>query len=204
MEMKTCGEFIRERRAERGLSQQQLASALHVTREAVSKWENGRGFPDVSLLPPLAEALDVSVSELLLARRGEPDGEAIYNWIYLTERERELQRKNSAWLLLAVGALIAAHFLSGGWLTVPLCLLAPALPIALALKGSFSLGSIVLSSFGCCLSVQVSQLLSIRRRVLAGDWPGLGDTIAVSVAIGVVLAVVTLGINALLLSTRKK
>ena len=91
MEMKTCGEFIRERRAERGLSQQQLASALHVTREAVSKWENGRGFPDVSLLPPLAEALDVSVSELLLARRGEPDGEAIYNWIYLTERERELQ-----------------------------------------------------------------------------------------------------------------
>ena len=73
MDMEKCGAFIRTRRTEQGLSQQELAKLLHVTREAVSKWENGRGFPDVSLLQKLAETLGVSVSELLLGEAGERD-----------------------------------------------------------------------------------------------------------------------------------
>ena len=41
MDMEKCGAFIRACRTEQGLSQQELAARLHVTREAVSKWENG-------------------------------------------------------------------------------------------------------------------------------------------------------------------
>jgi len=62
------GSFIAGRRTELGMTQTELAEKLHVTNKAISKWETGKGFPDVSLLEPLAEALQVSVTELM---RGE-------------------------------------------------------------------------------------------------------------------------------------
>lgn len=59
------GETIRHLRAQRRMTQEQLAETLGVTGKAVSKWETGRGFPDMSLLEPLARALRISVPELL-------------------------------------------------------------------------------------------------------------------------------------------
>ena len=59
------GAVIRALRESKGLTQEALAAKLHVSGKAVSKWETGRGFPDISLLEPLAAALDVSVMELL-------------------------------------------------------------------------------------------------------------------------------------------
>ena len=56
---------IKALREQRGLTQRALAEAVGVTDKAVSKWESGRGLPDVSLVESLAEALGVSVSELL-------------------------------------------------------------------------------------------------------------------------------------------
>lgn len=56
--------FIAERRKEKGMTQKQLAELLGVTDRAVSKWERGKSFPDVSLLLPLCEALSISTSEL--------------------------------------------------------------------------------------------------------------------------------------------
>lgn len=65
------GQFIAERRRELGLKQQELAQKLNVTDKAVSRWENGRGFPDINTLEPLAEALGVSVVELMKSERLE-------------------------------------------------------------------------------------------------------------------------------------
>ena len=65
------GQFIAERRRELGLKQQELAEKLNVTDKAVSRWENGRGFPDINTLEPLAEALGVSVVELMKSERLE-------------------------------------------------------------------------------------------------------------------------------------
>ena len=58
-------ETIKRLREERRLTQRQLACALGVTDKAVSKWESGRGLPDITLVEPLAQALGVSVAELL-------------------------------------------------------------------------------------------------------------------------------------------
>ncbi len=58
-------ETIKRLREERHLTQRQLARALGVTDKAVSKWESGRGLPDITLVEPLAQALGVSVAELL-------------------------------------------------------------------------------------------------------------------------------------------
>lgn len=66
------GAFIQGLRKERGLTQAQLAQRLYVSDKAVSKWERGLSLPDVSLLMPLAEALEVTVIDLLEGRRVEP------------------------------------------------------------------------------------------------------------------------------------
>ena len=59
------GAAIRRLREGKGMTQEALAEALYVSAKAVSKWETGRGYPDISLLEPLAKALDISVAELL-------------------------------------------------------------------------------------------------------------------------------------------
>lgn len=59
------GGVIRKLREGKKMTQEQLADKLFVSSKAVSKWETGAGFPDISLLEPLAKALDISVIELL-------------------------------------------------------------------------------------------------------------------------------------------
>lgn len=59
------GDSIRSLRERRGLTQKQLAGQLCLSDKTISKWETGRGLPDVTLIPPLAAALGVSVTELL-------------------------------------------------------------------------------------------------------------------------------------------
>ncbi len=65
MDRYVTGAVIRRLREARGLTQEELAERLFVSGKAVSKWETGHGFPDISLLEPLAGALGVSVIELL-------------------------------------------------------------------------------------------------------------------------------------------
>ena len=59
------GAAIRALREKRGYTQKELAEKLSVSDKAVSKWETGRGLPDITLLEPLAKTLGVSVTELL-------------------------------------------------------------------------------------------------------------------------------------------
>lgn len=65
MDSKKFGAFIAAQRKAKGLTQKQLADRLSVTDKAVSKWERGLGFPDIKLLEPLSQALDVSILELM-------------------------------------------------------------------------------------------------------------------------------------------
>lgn len=76
MDLKKTGTFIAQRRKEKELTQGQLAAHLGVTDKAVSRWETGRGFPDVSTLPALAEALGVTVAELVNGEAAEPTQES--------------------------------------------------------------------------------------------------------------------------------
>lgn len=69
MDLKKTGNFISCARKAKNLTQKELADRLHVSDRAVSKWERGVGFPDVSILTELADALDVTVTELLQGER---------------------------------------------------------------------------------------------------------------------------------------
>ncbi|NLO36880.1 MAG: helix-turn-helix transcriptional regulator [Clostridiaceae bacterium] len=77
MDAKQTGVLIRERRQAIGWTQKQLADALFVTDKAISKWENGDGLPDISLLVQLAAALQITTDELLAGTHCMPDQPAV-------------------------------------------------------------------------------------------------------------------------------
>ena len=59
------GKVISERRKLLGFTQQSLSQRLNVSAQAISKWENGTSYPDVTLLPQLAAILSISIDSLL-------------------------------------------------------------------------------------------------------------------------------------------
>ena len=71
MDQKKTGALIAEARKAKGLTQRQLSEQLHISDRTVSKWETGTGFPDVSLLSPLSDALGLSVLELIRGQRDD-------------------------------------------------------------------------------------------------------------------------------------
>ena len=69
MDQVRIGKFIAESRRSKGLTQRQLADALAISDKTVSKWETGRGLPEVSLMLPLCGALGITVNDLLSGER---------------------------------------------------------------------------------------------------------------------------------------
>lgn len=69
MDQEKIGRFIADCRKENNLTQEQVAEKLGISNKTVSRWENGNSFPDVSLLQPLCELLNISVNELLLGEK---------------------------------------------------------------------------------------------------------------------------------------
>ena len=65
MNQYVTGKIIKELREKNGLTQLQLSEKLGISDKTVSKWENGKGYPDITLLEPIAEAFRVSVTELI-------------------------------------------------------------------------------------------------------------------------------------------
>ena len=125
MDTQKTGHFICLLRKQRGLTQAELAARIGVTDKAVSRWETGKGFPDVSLLPPLAEALGTSVTELLAGEPLTPEERAQRSDGALVEALRyagRMGRKTAAVLLVVAGCflLLAPAFIAGRTLEVQL------------------------------------------------------------------------------------
>lgn len=98
MDAKKTGELIAQRRKARGMSQGELASRLHVTDKAVSKWERGLSYPDVTLLEPLAAALDLTVEELMACRRQAAKGaEETMQSLLDISRDSVRQERRRSW-----------------------------------------------------------------------------------------------------------
>lgn len=107
MDFTKTGLFIAQLRRAKGWTQAQLAQQLGVTDKAVSRWETGRGFPDVGILVPLAGALGVSVIELINGERAAaeiPVEQADAAVLDTLMRTRRMIRRMAGLLLLLLGA----------------------------------------------------------------------------------------------------
>ena len=71
MNAQKCGKFIAELRKEKNLTQKDLATQLNVSDKAISRWETGKGFPDVDSLQALSKFFSVTINELLAGEKAE-------------------------------------------------------------------------------------------------------------------------------------
>ena len=85
-------EKLQELRKERGLTQEELAEALYVSRTAISKWESGRGYPSIDSLKQIANYFSISIDELLSGER----------LITIAENENRTNLKNMGNMLFGV------------------------------------------------------------------------------------------------------
>ena len=85
MNQEKIGKFIANLRKEKNMTQQELAKKIGVTDRAISKWENGRGLPDYSLLQDLCDTLSISINELF-------SGEKISKEDYETKAEENMSK----------------------------------------------------------------------------------------------------------------
>lgn len=69
MDAKKFGCFVADHRKELNMTQKDLATKIHVTDKAVSRWERGLGFPDINTIEELADALNVSITELMTSEK---------------------------------------------------------------------------------------------------------------------------------------
>lgn len=120
MDSVKTGALVSALRREKGLTQRELASLLGVSDKAVSKWERGECFPDITLIPPLAAYLGVTADELLAGvRQDDPPREAapeplitrraeagIVPHLLDGARERFRRQCYGAFLLVALGFLL--------------------------------------------------------------------------------------------------
>ena len=113
------GAFIAEARKEKGMTQQSLADRLHVTDKAVSKWERGLCYPDLTLMENLATALDLTVTELMACQRqteetSVKDDAAVRSLLDISDGVLKVQRKtiwlHAAAILLLVLVIAASVF----------------------------------------------------------------------------------------------
>ncbi len=210
MDAKRMGAFIAERRKELGLTQLQLAEKLHVTDKAVSRWERGVGLPDAGSMETIAEALEVSLLELVQGRRQEEAHISVEEADQLlTEALHLSELPLTAYLaksMFAVCILMAVPVL---WLVVAsggagLCnagsillgLAAWSLPLLpLARVRGIGAPLIHVGSFSLAMLSLTLQFFEILGRVEKGDWSALMDTVPTLTLVVVAFTGVTILLN---------
>ena len=111
---KKFGIYITETRKERQMIQSELAEKIRVTDKAVSRWERGLGFPDINTLEPLAEALGITLIELMKSEKsGKTDmciddaSLAVADTIQIAENQKRKERQQEKQIIIVTAGITA-------------------------------------------------------------------------------------------------
>ena len=111
MDQLKIGKFIADERKRKGYTQKQLSEKLEISDKTISKWERGNGFPEVSLLLPLCNELEITVNELLSGERVSEEDyrkKAEENMVNLVREAQESKKKIILSVMVAGLTIIAA------------------------------------------------------------------------------------------------
>ena len=118
MNAQKCGKFIAELRKEQNLTQKDLADKINVSDKAISRWETGKGFPDVDSLQALSKFFSITINELLAGEKAETKSieelaeENIISAITETEKSKKIKKSTIA-LSIIVALLLLIPLLKG-------------------------------------------------------------------------------------------
>lgn len=115
MDIVKIGKFIAENRKKKNLTQAQLAEKLGVTSKTISRWENGNYMPDISLLKPISEELDITLNDLLSGEKVEKEKyqEKLEENMLMTidySTKKVYEKNNAISILLIVFGIVIAFF----------------------------------------------------------------------------------------------
>ena len=111
MDQIKIGRFIADERKRKGYTQKQLSEKLGISDKTISKWERGNGFPEVSLLLPLCDELEITVNELLSGERVSEEDyrkKAEVNMVNLVREAQESKKKIILSAMVAALTIVAA------------------------------------------------------------------------------------------------
>ena len=106
MNQSSIGKFISQKRKEQNMTQEQLAEKLGVSNKTVSKWERGKCMPDYSIVKPLCQELDITVSELM--DKGTHNDEQILNMLERIQALEKQKMSMTGILLIIMGIAVLA------------------------------------------------------------------------------------------------
>ena len=117
MEMDKTGRLIERMRREKNITQAELADAVGISKQAVSNWERGKRFPDVSLIEDIAAALSLSVAEIIKGERIQEtavskEEAAVLVLEALSVQKNELRRR---WTIVSIMCAALTAMLCLGW-----------------------------------------------------------------------------------------
>lgn len=119
MDQIKIGKFIADERKRKGYTQKQLSEKLAISDKTISKWERGNGFPEVSLLLPLCNELEITVNELLSGERVSEEDylkKAEENMVNLVQETQENKKRillSTMYGWLAIIAALPLFIISG-------------------------------------------------------------------------------------------
>lgn len=194
MDASKMGAFIAGIRKEKGMTQAELAAKLFLSDKTISKWERGAGLPDIGNLEALADALGVTLVELMQSERSNEHSISTQAAEQLLADTLSIS-KSSGGVLRGIGlAAVSACVLIAALMLVLLlqngaALLFPALSIILGLAAwiipvwrithasARAYSSSVLASMALAGAAVCAQLFDICLNVTGGDWAAVDDTI---------------------------
>lgn len=117
MDQQKIGQFIGQLRKEKGMTQKELANVLGITDKTVSKWETGKGMPDVSSFEPICKVFEINMNELISGSRISPEDYSER----MEENMMELIKDNQKNKASKVAGIIGGILLVAGLIMIPLC-----------------------------------------------------------------------------------
>jgi len=178
MNYKKIGEFIKNERKLKKLTQQKLAEKLFVSEKTISKWENGKSMPDSNLLLKLCDIFKIDLNELLNGEKNNIE-KAQQSEHLLLDMAKELDIKNkiiwkSMWVIMGVSliAFLTGIFLTtffvpeGVWQLISVLAISVVflIPCFYALKLEVSVGSYKCKNCGCEIVPTYKEALNAMHR----------------------------------------
>ena len=114
MDKQKTGELIKNARIKKGYTQVELGDLLGVTNKAISRWEKGESFPDISVIEELSRVLDIRIQDIVIGDVTEPDSETAVTEVVRAAKLQDKVKKRK-FISSGVSCIAAGYMLVCGW-----------------------------------------------------------------------------------------